>query len=81
MSRAAVSVKPRERKELAVIAPSGTVIPAVAASSLVSLAVLGAVAASAGGAGRLRGAVRVTFRSALAMGLTALVGRVVGTTV
>lgn len=66
---------------VAVLVPLGMVIPAVAASSLASLAALGAVAASAGGAGRLRGAVRVTFWSALAMGLTALVGRMFGTTV
>ena len=56
-------------------------IPAVSASSLACLAALGALAAGAGGAGRVRGAVRVTFWSALAMLLTALVGRLVGTPV
>lgn len=66
---------------IAAVAPRGVVIPAVSASSLACLAGLGAVAASAGGAGRLRGAVRVTFWSALALGLTALVGRLFGTTV
>jgi VIT1/CCC1 family predicted Fe2+/Mn2+ transporter len=40
--------------------------------------VLGSVAARAGGAGMLRGAVRVTLWGAVAMGLTALVGRAVG---
>jgi VIT1/CCC1 family predicted Fe2+/Mn2+ transporter len=36
------------------------------------------VAARAGGAGALRGAVRVTFWGALAMALTAAVGRLFG---
>jgi VIT1/CCC1 family predicted Fe2+/Mn2+ transporter len=53
----------------------------VSASSLLFLAFLGSLAASAGGAGRLRGALRVTFWGALAMALTALVGRAVGTVV
>ena len=66
---------------IAAVSPRAAVIPAVSASSLACLAALGAVAASAGGAGRLRGAVRVTFWSALALALTALVGRLFGTTV
>lgn len=66
---------------VAALVPTRLVIPAVAASSLLCLAVLGAVAASTGGANRLRGALRVTFWSALALALTALVGRVFGTTV
>ena len=66
---------------IAAVAPRAAVIPAVSASSLACLAALGAVAASAGGAGRLRGAVRVTFWSALALALTAFVGRLFGTTV
>jgi vacuolar iron transporter family protein len=52
----------------------------VSAGSLVCLAALGAVAAGAGGASRVRGAVRVTSWSALALGVTALVGRLFGTT-
>ncbi|HEY0997757.1 MAG TPA: VIT1/CCC1 transporter family protein, partial [Gemmatimonadaceae bacterium] len=66
---------------LAALVPRGMIIAVVSAGSLVFLAVLGAVAAQAGGAGRWRGALRVTFWSALAMGLTAVVGRVFGTTV
>jgi len=66
---------------VAALTPSSLVIAAVASTSLLSLAVLGAVAASAGGAGRWRGAARVTFWSALALVMTALVGRVFGTTV
>ena len=66
---------------IAVLAPTGLIIALVSAGSLVSLAVLGAVAAHAGGAGRLRGAIRVTFWSALALALTAGVGRLFGTAV
>jgi len=50
----------------------------VAAASLVFLALLGILAARAGGAPVAVGAVRVTFWGALAMALTALVGRVFG---
>jgi VIT1/CCC1 family predicted Fe2+/Mn2+ transporter len=54
-------------------------IPAVAVSSLVFLAILGGVAAQAGGASRLTGAVRVLFWGAVAMAATAIVGRLFGT--
>jgi len=53
-------------------------IPAVAASSLVFLALLGGIAARAGGAPIIAGAIRVTFWGALAMALTAAVGRLFG---
>jgi VIT1/CCC1 family predicted Fe2+/Mn2+ transporter len=53
----------------------------VVGSSLVLLAVLGAVAARLGGAPLLRGIVRVTFWGAVAMGCSALVGRLFGTVV
>lgn len=66
---------------VAVLAPPMHIIALVSAASLVSLAVLGTVAAHAGGASRLRGAVRVTFWSALALALTAAVGRLFGTQV
>ena len=65
---------------IAVLAPVRLIIPLVSAGSLVCLAGLGAVAAHAGGASRIRGAVRVTFWSALALALTAAVGRIFGTT-
>jgi VIT1/CCC1 family predicted Fe2+/Mn2+ transporter len=52
---------------------------AVTAVSLVLLATLGAVGARAGGAGMCRGAVRVVFWGALAMAVTALIGRLAGT--
>jgi VIT1/CCC1 family predicted Fe2+/Mn2+ transporter len=53
----------------------------VALCSLLLLAVLGAVAAHLGGAALLRGAVRVAFWGAVAMGVTALIGRLFGASV
>ena len=53
-------------------------ISAVAIASLVFLAVLGSLAARAGGASVMVGAVRVTFWGSLAMLLTAGVGRLFG---
>ena len=53
-------------------------IPAVAALSLLFLAALGATAARVGGASIAVGAIRVTFWGALAMALTAVVGRIFG---
>ena len=64
---------------ISAVVPSRLLIAVVSAGSLACLGVLGAVAAQAGGAGRLRGAVRVTFWSALALALTAGVGRIFGT--
>ncbi len=58
--------------------PGARQIPAVGAASLVFLAALGAVAARAGGAPVLVGAMRVTFWGVLAMALTASVGRLFG---
>ena len=54
-------------------------IPVVSVASLVFLALLGGVAARAGGADVVKGAVRVTFWSALAMAVTAGVGALFGT--
>lgn len=58
--------------------PLTLIIPVVAVLSLVLLAALGGLAAHTGGAAIAIGAVRVTFWGALAMGLTALVGRMFG---
>jgi VIT1/CCC1 family predicted Fe2+/Mn2+ transporter len=58
--------------------PGSRVIPAVASSSLVSLALLGGIAAYAGGAKITVGALRVTFWGVLAMLLTAGVGHLFG---
>jgi VIT1/CCC1 family predicted Fe2+/Mn2+ transporter len=63
---------------VAAAAPAGQVIYLVGATSLVFLALLGGVAARAGGANIAVGALRVTFWGALAMALTAGVGALVG---
>ncbi|HVX38567.1 MAG TPA: VIT family protein [Gemmatimonadaceae bacterium] len=66
---------------VAAVSPLAHLIVLVAATSLLFLAVLGGLAAQAGGAPTVRGAVRVTFWGALAMALTALIGRAFGTVV
>jgi len=58
--------------------PGRQLIVVVAVSSLVFLALLGGLAARAGGAPIVVGAIRVTFWGALAMALTAAVGRLFG---
>lgn len=58
--------------------PGPRQIAVVATASLAFLAVLGALAARAGGASITVGAFRVTFWGALAMALTAVVGRLFG---
>lgn len=60
------------------LAPLAQLIAVVAVLSLVFLAILGGVAARAGGASIIKGAARVTFWGALAMGLTAGVGKLFG---
>ena len=62
------------------IAPAAGLIPLVAGTSLLFLALLGGLAARAGGAGVTLGAIRVTFWGALAMALTAGVGALFGPT-
>ena len=64
---------------VAAIAPEARLIPLVSGSSLLFLALLGGLAARAGGAGVLLGAMRVTFWGALAMAVTAGVGALFGT--
>jgi VIT1/CCC1 family predicted Fe2+/Mn2+ transporter len=66
---------------VAAIAPAPRIIVLVASTSLVFLALLGGVAAQAGGASITRGATRVTFWGAAALAVTALIGRLFGTTV
>ena len=65
----------------AALAAEARIIPVVAGTSLVFLAILGALAGWAGGAGVTVGAARVTFWGALAMGVTAGVGTLFGTVV
>jgi VIT1/CCC1 family predicted Fe2+/Mn2+ transporter len=61
--------------------PDRYLIPLVAGSSLIFLAILGGAAAFAGGASAARGAIRVTLWGALAMALTAGVGSLFGAVV
>lgn len=65
---------------LALVAKAA-IIPVVAATSLVFLALLGGVAARTGGANVAAGAARVTFWGALAMAVTAGIGAMFGTVV
>jgi len=64
-----------------IVSPERLLIPFVSGSSLLFLAMLGGLAAFAGGASAARGAARVTFWGALAMALTAGVGALFGTVV
>jgi VIT1/CCC1 family predicted Fe2+/Mn2+ transporter len=64
----------------AMLAPSASVAIGVTVVSLLSLAALGAVAGQIGGASAVVGAARVAFWGALAMAVTAGVGRLFGTT-
>jgi VIT1/CCC1 family predicted Fe2+/Mn2+ transporter len=61
------------------MAPAAGLIPLIFGTSLLCLALLGGLAARAGGAGVTIGAIRVTFWGALAMALTAGVGWLFGT--
>lgn len=63
----------------ATIVPEPSLIPVVSGTSLVFLALLGGLAARAGGAPLMNGAMRVTLWGALAMGLTAGIGALFGT--
>jgi len=66
---------------LAALVPAARIVFAVPIGSLLSLAALGAVSAEAGGAHRGRAVLRVMFWGALAMALTAAIGRLFGTVV
>jgi VIT1/CCC1 family predicted Fe2+/Mn2+ transporter len=66
---------------MVVVSPTGALIPIVFAASLGFLALLGAIGAKVGGAKILRATVRVTFWGALAMALTAGIGKLFGTVV
>jgi vacuolar iron transporter family protein len=63
------------------IVPVQALIPAVSVAALVFLALLGAVGARAGGAGMAKPVVRVVFWGAMALGITAGIGALFGTTV
>lgn len=66
---------------MVVVAPANLLVPIVSAASLCFLALLGAVGARAGGADILRATLRVTFWGALALGVTAGIGKLFGTVV
>jgi len=66
---------------LVLFVPLAILTPVVIGSTLVLLAILGAVAARLGRASLVIGAARVMFWGAVAMGCTALVGRLFGTVV
>lgn len=61
-----------------VMSPAQYLIALLSGTSLVFLALLGAAAARAGGAGIVRGAARVMFWGAIAMALTAGIGSLFG---
>ncbi|MCB5323760.1 VIT family protein [Yersinia intermedia] len=63
---------------VAFIVSADWAIPAISLSALVSLAILGGIAAKAGGAPIWPGIIRITFWSALAMGVSSGVGMLFG---
>jgi VIT1/CCC1 family predicted Fe2+/Mn2+ transporter len=66
---------------MVLVTPNGLLTPVVGATSLVFLALLGAVGAKAGGSNIPRAMARVTFWGAFAMGVTAAVGALFGAAV
>jgi VIT1/CCC1 family predicted Fe2+/Mn2+ transporter len=66
---------------IALFTPAPETALMVSSSSLLFLALLGLVSAYTGGSSLIKGAVRVTFWGALAMGLTAGVGNLFGSSV
>ncbi|MFN4185956.1 MAG: VIT family protein [Hyphomonas sp.] len=65
----------------AALSPAELLTPVVAGVSLLSLALLGWLSASAGGAGKARAVIRVVFWGAAAMIITGLIGAAFGTVV
>ena len=64
---------------MVVVSPVNALIAIVSAASLGFLALLRAIGAKAGGANLMRATARVTFWGALAMALTASIGKLFGT--
>lgn len=60
------------------LAPQRWVAPSIAVTALFSLAILGGLAARVGGAKMGPGVLRVTFWSALSMGIASAVGAIFG---
>jgi VIT1/CCC1 family predicted Fe2+/Mn2+ transporter len=66
---------------VAALSPQTVLLPAVSVSALVFLGLLGAAGARTGGAKLDKAVLRVTFWGALAMAVTALIGKLTGTVV
>jgi VIT1/CCC1 family predicted Fe2+/Mn2+ transporter len=66
---------------LVILLPAPLLVAGEATGSLLFLAILGWIGATAGGAHPLKPVVRVVFWGALAMALTAGIGRIVGTSI
>ena len=66
---------------MVVVSPTNLLVTSVSVASLLFLALLGAIGARAGGADVVRATLRVTFWGAIAMALTAGIGKLVGTVV
>jgi VIT1/CCC1 family predicted Fe2+/Mn2+ transporter len=64
---------------MVVVSPANALVSIVSAASLGFLALLGAIGAKAGGASIPRATLRVTFWGALALGITAGIGKLFGT--
>ncbi len=64
---------------MVIVSSANALVPTVSIASLGFLALLGAIGARAGGANVLRAMARVTFWGALAMALTAGIGKLFGT--
>ena len=79
-SAAAFSVGAAAPVLLVLFLPPAALVTTIALSTLVLLAVLGAIAARLGGASWVKGSARVAFWGAAAMTLTGLIGRLFGTT-
>ena len=63
---------------VALVSPVSLLVPVVAGTALLFLALIGGIGARAGGAAVLKPTIRVTFWGALAMALTAGIGALVG---
>ena len=81
IARDAIGVHAREELGVSEITPLLVLIYAVTISTLVFLAVLGALWAKTGGADVIKATVRVTFWGAVAMAVTASVGMFFGAVV
>jgi len=66
---------------MVLVFPPAKLMPAIVVSSLVALSLLGTISANFGGSSKLKAATRITFWGALAMGITATIGSIIGTVI